>query len=307
MGKEQLTEKEYWEDRWNKIRLPSIVEPTTKHPTNKEVIRIFQNFLPKKKLRAVEIGGAPGQFAAYLSKYHGYEASVIEYSETGCQKTRENFDLLGLNVEVYEQDFFGDISNLPRFDVVFAMGFIEHFKNLDEVFQRHVNLLRNDGILVLGVPNYRGITKKVLSRTAPEMLSRHNLEAMDLQNWQPLEDIYGLTHDTISLNFQTNYSDFYGKIIVNLTGVDVPTIIQVLDKQRRVVRQASTDGNGSLEFSYLTPETYTLKRIEDVNQNGRWDTGNYLKKIQPEKISYHKESISIRSNFHYEMNWDLTQ
>jgi hypothetical protein len=74
-----------------------------------------------------------------------------------------------------------------------------------------------------------------------------------------------------------------------------------------VIRQASADGNGSLEFPYLMPATYTLKSIEDVNQNGRWDTGNYLKKIQPEKISYHKESISVRSNFHYEMNWDLSQ
>ena len=67
----------------------------------------------------MEIGGAPGQFIAYLSKYHGYEASVIEYSETGCQKTKENFALLGLNVKVYNRDFFGDLSDLPRFDVVF--------------------------------------------------------------------------------------------------------------------------------------------------------------------------------------------
>lgn len=193
MARERLTGKGYWENRWDRIRLPAIIEPTTKHPIMKEVIRVFNNFLPKEKLSAVEIGGAPGQFIAYLSKYHGYEASVIDYSEIGCQKTRENFDLLGLNVNVYNRDFFGDISDLPRFDVVLSMGFIEHFNDLNDVFRRHVNLLAKGGILALGVPNFRGISQKVLAQTAPDKLSRHNLGAMDLQNWSTLESTYGLT------------------------------------------------------------------------------------------------------------------
>lgn len=193
MEKEQLTEKEYWEARWDRIRLPAIIEPTTRHPINKEVIRVFNKFLPKEKLSAVEIGGAPGQFVAYLSKYHGYETSVIEYSEIGCQKTKENFDLLGLNANVYKRDFFGDLSDLPRFDVVFSMGFIEHFNDLDDVFRRHVNLLQKNGILALGVPNFRGISQKLMAHMAPDMLSRHNLEAMDLRNWSALESMYGLT------------------------------------------------------------------------------------------------------------------
>lgn len=193
MVKERLTEKKYWEDRWDRIRLPAIIEPTTKHPIAKEVLCVFQEFLPTEKLSAVEIGGAPGQWVAYLSKYHGYETSVIEYSETGCQKTMENFDLLGLNVNVYKQDFFGDLSSLPRFDLVLSMGFIEHFNDLDDVFRRHVNLLKKGGILALGVPNFGGISQKVLARMAPDMLSRHNIEAMDLKNWSTLESMYGLT------------------------------------------------------------------------------------------------------------------
>lgn len=192
MTKEKLTEKEYWDNRWDRIHLPAIIEPTTKHPINKEVLRLFKKFLPKEKLSAVEIGGAPGQFVAYLSKYHGYETSIIEYSEIGCQKTKENFDLLGLNIKIYNRDFFGDLSDIPRFDMVFSTGFIEHFNDLEDVFRRHVNLLQKGGILALGVPNFRGISQKVLMQTAPDMLSRHNLEAMDIQNWSTLESKYGL-------------------------------------------------------------------------------------------------------------------
>lgn len=193
MATKQLTEKEYWDDRWGRIRLPAIIEPTTSHPINKEILRLLWGFLPKERLSAVEIGGAPGQFVAYLGKYHGYRTSIIDYSEIGCQKTKENFDLLGLDVDIYQRDFFSDLSDLPRFDVVLSMGFIEHFSDLKDVLRRHVNLLAKGGILVLGVPNFAGVSQVVLKRTAPQMFSRHNLDAMDLRNWSVLEDTYGLT------------------------------------------------------------------------------------------------------------------
>lgn len=193
MQKEKLTQKEYWEDRWDRVRLPAIVERGTKHPINRDILRVFDEWLPKEGLSAVEIGGAPGQFIAYLSKCHGYEASVIDYSEIGCQKTKQNFDLLGLDVKVYNRDFFGDLSDVPRFDVVLSMGFVEHFNDLEDVFRRHVALLKNNGILIVGVPNLRGLSEKVLARTAPAMLSRHNVEAMDLQCWSILESSYGLS------------------------------------------------------------------------------------------------------------------
>lgn len=193
MTGEQLTEKQYWDNHWEQSRLPAIMDPTTKNPINRQIVRIFKEVLPEKKLSALEIGGAPGQFIAYLSKHHGYEANVIEYSEMGCRKTNENFDALGLNVNVYNRDLFDDLSDLPRFDVVISMGFIEHFNDLDSVFRRHIDLLSKNGILVVGVPNFGGIYQKVLKHTSPHMLSRHNLEAMDIQNWSPIERVYGLT------------------------------------------------------------------------------------------------------------------
>ncbi len=192
MDNTRLTEKDYWDERWSKTRLPAIVEPTTNHPVAREILRLLQDHLPKERQSVVEIGGAPGQYCAYLSKYHGYEANIIEYSEAGCRKTRENFDLLDLGINMYQRDFFGDLSDLPQFDVVMSLGFIEHFDNLDDVFQRHVSLLRKGGTLVLGVPNFRGIHRRVLAWLAPDTLSRHNLEAMDLRNWRVLEDTYGL-------------------------------------------------------------------------------------------------------------------
>lgn len=188
----ELTQKERWDKHWARVKLPVILDPNTKKPVGKEIIRIFEKFLPKKKLSAIEIGGAPGGFAAYLNKYFGYETSIIDYSEIGCEKTQQNFNVLGLNVKIYNRDFFGDLSGLPRFDVVFSFGFIEHFSNLNDVFKRHIVLLKKDGILILGTPNFRGLTENVLKHTAPKFLSSMNFEAMDLENWNVLENVYGL-------------------------------------------------------------------------------------------------------------------
>ena len=41
MSKSQLTEKQYWEDCWDKIRLPAIVEPDTKHTVAKKITNII--------------------------------------------------------------------------------------------------------------------------------------------------------------------------------------------------------------------------------------------------------------------------
>ena len=37
--------------------------------------------------------------------------------------------------------------------------------------------------------------------------------------------------------------------------------------------------------------------IIDENKNFEWDTGNYLKKIQPEKVIYLASDLDLRANW----------
>ncbi len=120
-------------------------------------------------------------------------------------------------------------------------------------------------------------------------------------------DIYGLTHDTISINFMTRGIEWYGRILLNLSGVDGPKIIQVIDKNDEIVRASRVIENGLVEFPFLEPAGFTLKIVHDDNGNGKWDTGSYLDGIQPESVSYHPGTISIRSNFDMEINWNLKE
>lgn len=193
MGDGCLTEKAHWENRWKRIREPKEIQRDTKHAVNSELVKIFDTYLPQQTgLKILEIGGAPGQFLAYLAKEFGYSAHAIDYSTIGCDKMREAFEIANVDVTIYNRDIFGDLSDLPSFDIVFSMGFIEHFSDLDSIVGKHVELLKKQGILLLGVPNYRGISHAVLKRLAPRKLSMHNLETMDIKNWESFEKKYGL-------------------------------------------------------------------------------------------------------------------
>jgi len=45
--------------------------------------------------------------------------------------------------------------------------------------------------------------------------------------------------------------------------------------------------------------------IIDANENGKWDTGDYLKNKQPERVIYFDEKIEIRANWDHEFQWNL--
>lgn len=189
-----LSEKEYWENHWEKVRLPVEITRETSNLLTGEIIRIFDAFLPRREgLSIMEIGGAPGQFLAFFAKTFRYSIHALDYSGTGCRKAEENFEKLNLAATIYNRDILrDDLSDLPRFDIVYSFGFIEHFPDLDTVVAKHLDLLKDEGILMLGVPNYSGVSRLVLKRLAPNMLSMHNLDAMDVRKWGTFERKYNL-------------------------------------------------------------------------------------------------------------------
>jgi hypothetical protein len=89
---------------------------------------------------------------------------------------------------------------------------------------------------------------------------------------------------------------------MNVTGVKAPLIIQAIEdvSNEPVVQSHRIQSDQTVLFDYLDPKTYIIKVIEDVNDNGKWDTGNYEKGIQPERVFYFKKEIKVRSNWEVE-------
>lgn len=187
MDKTKLTEKAYWDDLWDGASLPAQISRLDGNLLLNKELDIFEKYLPKEKLSILEIGGAPGQYLAYFHQQFGYQVNCLDYSETGCEKTQKNFQLLNIDGAVYHNDLFSSDLKIPSFDIVYSMGFIEHFSDLTEVIGKHLALLKPGGILILGIPNLLGINKFFLKSLAPKMLAQHNLKTMDLKSWETFE------------------------------------------------------------------------------------------------------------------------
>ena len=52
-----------------------------------------------------------------------------------------------------------------------------------------------------------------------------------------------------------------------------------------------------VRFENIQPGKFKVRLIYDANKNGKWDAGNYLKKIQPELVVYFKNVLTANSNW----------
>ena len=117
--------------------------------------------------------------------------------------------------------------------------------------------------------------------------------------------IYGYDNDTLMLDFRTRKLDYYGKIIVTLKTISEKMIIQLLDSKGEMLKEKTEWSNNIIEFSYLKAGEYKLKAIYDRNRNGKWDTGNYEEKRQPEKVKFFNKQIKVRSDWDLKIEWDI--
>lgn len=135
----------------------------------------------------------------------------------------------------------------------------------------------------------------------PEELTTYRLTILD----STITDIYGITNDTTLLQFRTQAEDFYGSLNITISNVTHPTIIQLMTEKEDILRQNIIRSDTIMRYEYLYAMKYLLKVIVDENNNGEWDTGNYLMNKQPEKIEYYSKEINVRSNWEIDFPWQL--
>jgi len=119
--------------------------------------------------------------------------------------------------------------------------------------------------------------------------------------------IGGYPSNKFSQTLKIKQEAFYAKIILTVANLRGPSFIQLLkntDKEE-VVQQITVEADGEIEFPYLTPDKYKIKLVIDHNQNGKWDTGNIEKGIQPERVVYFPKILKLRSNFEVRETWNL--
>lgn len=111
--------------------------------------------------------------------------------------------------------------------------------------------------------------------------------------------IFKATNKEFTKKFELASKDNYGTLQLKVTveEKDKQYILQVLDEKKYVVNSSVFQGETSLKFANYRAGKYNVRIIYDSNKNGRWDTGNVSKGIQPEKVYNEPKELSIKANW----------
>lgn len=112
-------------------------------------------------------------------------------------------------------------------------------------------------------------------------------------------DIYGLWNGPFSQSVKVKPLDKYGTLYIDVDSVPQNALLQLTDAKGNVVRQNYLKANGKAGFKYLKPGSYMIRILVDDNRDGKWTTGNFAERRQPEQIIYYMESVTVREN------WDI--
>lgn len=118
-----------------------------------------------------------------------------------------------------------------------------------------------------------------------------------------IKDIYNLENiDTLNKIYLVKEQKDFGSIQLIASGLDsIQQYHFELFFSNNVVTEFDVSGVATYErkFKGLPPGNYSIKVIEDLNANGRWDSGDYYKKLQPERIST-AELEELKANWEVE-------
>ena len=110
-------------------------------------------------------------------------------------------------------------------------------------------------------------------------------------------DFYGIQNDTLNFKVTTKLGSSYGDVRIKVRNGIYPLIVQLTDEKGEVVESYVSQEVSPVDFNQVNPGIYFLRVIFDTNQNGVYDSGDYLKKIQPEQVSYALESVEVRAGW----------
>jgi Bacterial Ig-like domain/Polysaccharide lyase family 4, domain II len=119
-------------------------------------------------------------------------------------------------------------------------------------------------------------------------------------------DIYGEHTDSTGNKISIREEKSFGKLTLNVKGYEGSRIIQLLDKNEKLVSEKRMSRDGKIEFPMLDKGTYRVRVIYDLNNDGKWTTGNFNLGLQPEPVSFYPKEIEIKENWDFDQDWDIT-
>ncbi len=121
-----------------------------------------------------------------------------------------------------------------------------------------------------------------------------------------IKGLYGLNNGKIEQEFKTRDEKGYCSLRLNLTDWPSgrPAFAELLNQSDNPVAVTPVK-DGTAYFAYINPGKYYLRLIDDLNGDGKWQSGDPLINLQPEQSFYYPKAITIKQNWNKVESWSV--
>lgn len=238
-----------------------------------------------------------------------YEYRITKDKETDSlnywYKPRLEVDSLLFNVTHpnFEKDFTVRISEQKRDSLIIetspsgTIGYNEDFKIIGstpfaDFDASKIHVMDKDSIQIDFNTKFDTITNTYVFSFDKKEDNAYKMEILP----EAFTDFFDNKNDTLNYALKTQKASSFGYARFTLVNATYPLIIQLTDTKGEVKFEEYATTEGVVDFSNLKPGNFLIRIIHDTNGNKKHDTGNYLKKIQPERVSFFQE-IEIRADW----------
>lgn len=172
---------------------------------------------------------------------------------------------------------------------------------IDSIYTDSIRLYEKQDTLLIDKP-FTLLRKDVMSFQVVASLQQGKQYELQLDS-AAVRDIYGVASDKKKFTLKLKTAEDYSTLLIRLPDYDPRIRLQLLSEKDQPVRELPAREEGT-KFEYLAPKTYYLRLYFDLNGDGRWTTGDWATKRQPEPVYYFPAKLSLRANWDFEERFD---
>lgn len=122
----------------------------------------------------LEVGCGNSVWLPHLARVTGAAVAGLDYSPLGCELVRRNLAIGGVTGPILCGSVFeADPHDIGRHDLVFSLGLVEHFADIDGVLRALLRFVKPGGMLLTEIPNMPSIHGLLSWVWQPDILRKH--------------------------------------------------------------------------------------------------------------------------------------
>lgn len=118
-------------------------------------------------------------------------------------------------------------------------------------------------------------------------------------------DAYGIGNKTFELSYKARELADYGNINLQIDSLQAGKqyLVKLLKGDVAIEEMTINNTQGSKKFDLknLLPGKYNITITYDTNKNGKWDTGDHSKGLQPERTYQYPSGVDLKANWDVEV------